>query len=95
MIVAAEDVTRGKPDPEGYERALALVNAGLRQPVAAADVLVFEDSVMGLESARAAGMRCVVVEGTTPRDRLGDADAIVSALDWSIPMVEGWNEHAQ
>ena len=95
VIVAAEDVTRGKPDPEGYLRALELVNAGLREPVAAADVLVFEDSIMGLESAHAAGMRCVVVEGTMAPEHLDQADAVVSALNWSIPLVEGWNEHAE
>ena len=50
---------------------------------------------MGLESAHAAGMRCVVVEGTMPRERLDQADAVVSALNWSIPLVEGWNEHAE
>lgn len=95
VIVAAEDVARGKPDPEGYLRALELVNAGLREPVAAADVLVFEDSIMGLEAAHAAGMRCVVVEGTMAAEHLDQADAVVSALNWSIPLVEGWNEHAQ
>lgn len=95
VVVSAESVERGKPDPEGYLLALERLNATLPEPVAAAGVLVFEDSTMGLESALAAGMRCVAVEGTTPRDRLRDADAIVSALDWSIPLVEGWNEHAK
>jgi beta-phosphoglucomutase len=94
VLVAAEDVERGKPDPEGYVRALELVNARLAEPVAAADVLVFEDSLLGLASAHAAGMRCAVVEGTTPRERLGDADAVMSALDWSIPLVEGWHGDA-
>ncbi len=95
VIVAAEDVKRGKPDPEGYRRALELVNAGLREPIPAADVLVFEDSIMGLESAHAAGMRCVVVEGTMASEHLDQADAVVSTLNWSIPLVEGWNEHAE
>ncbi len=94
VLVAAEDVQHGKPDPEGYVRALELLNVGRLAPVAAADVLVFEDSLLGLAAAHAAGMRCVVVEGTTPRAKLGHADAIVSALDWSIPLVEGWGEDA-
>lgn len=94
VVVSAEDVERGKPDPEGYLLALERLNRSLARPVAAADVLVFEDSPMGVESAKAAGMWCVAVEGTTPVDRLGDADAIVSALDWSIPIVEGWGQHA-
>ena len=94
VVVSAENVERGKPDPEGYLLALEWLNQRLLEPVIAADVLVFEDSTMGLESALAAGMRCVAVEGTTPRHLLESADAIVSALDWSIPLVEGWNEHA-
>ena len=53
--VTSEAVTRGKPDPEGYLRAAALLGA---EP---ADVVVFEDAPAGIASARAAGMRTVVV----------------------------------
>ena len=55
VTVMAEDVSAGKPDPDGYVRAAALL--GLE----ADDVLVFEDAAAGIESARAAGMRVVVV----------------------------------
>ncbi|MEV8148727.1 HAD-IA family hydrolase [Arthrobacter sp. NPDC080073] len=53
--VTSEAVTRGKPDPEGYLAAAALLGA---EP---ADVVVFEDAPAGIASARAAGMRTVVV----------------------------------
>jgi sugar-phosphatase len=53
--VTSESVTRGKPDPEGYLRAAALLGT---EP---ADVVVFEDAPAGVASARAAGMRTVVV----------------------------------
>jgi sugar-phosphatase len=53
--VTSEAVTRGKPHPEGYLRAAALLGA---EP---ADVVVFEDAPAGIASARAAGMRTVVV----------------------------------
>ena len=53
--VTSEAVTRGKPDPEGYLTAAALLGA---EP---ADVVVFEDAPAGIASARAAGMRTVVV----------------------------------
>ncbi|MGM7775965.1 HAD-IA family hydrolase [Arthrobacter sp. KNU-44] len=53
--VTSEAVTRGKPDPEGYLRAAALLGA---EP---ADVVVFEDAPAGIASALAAGMRTVVV----------------------------------
>jgi beta-phosphoglucomutase len=87
VVVAAEDVSRGKPDPEGYVVALERLNRTLPEPVDAKDVLVFEDSDQGLAAAVAAGMRCIVIEGTSPPDRLGAAAALVPALDWSIPAV--------
>jgi HAD superfamily hydrolase (TIGR01509 family) len=76
-IVAAEDVTDGKPDPAGYLRALALLDGGL----AAADVVVLEDTEAGVASAKAAGMRCLAVLGTLAPARLAQADEIVSAID--------------
>jgi sugar-phosphatase len=57
VVVAAEDVTRGKPDPEGYLRAAALLG---HDP---AETVVFEDAPAGIESARASGAQVVVVGG--------------------------------
>jgi len=54
-IVPADDVEAGKPHPEGYLRALAILDGGLRPE----DVLVFEDTEAGVASAKSAGMRCV------------------------------------
>jgi len=73
--VTADDVSRGKPDPEGYRIALELVGAGADSSVA------FEDSEPGVDAARAAGIHCVAVLGTLPRERLARADAIVERLD--------------
>ena len=53
--ISADDVTRGKPHPEGY------LLAARRLGVKPAECLVFEDSRAGLEAARAAGMRSAVV----------------------------------
>jgi len=53
VIVTADDVRRGKPDPEVYLRAAA----GLRVPPT--ECLVFEDSVVGVHAARTAGMRVI------------------------------------
>jgi len=77
VIVAAEDVERGKPDPAGYGRALELLGGGL----APHDVLAFEDSEAGVASAKAARLRCVAVLGTHPAERLRVADEIVEAID--------------
>ncbi|MGG7465403.1 MULTISPECIES: HAD-IA family hydrolase [unclassified Plantibacter] len=55
VIVAAEDVTSGKPDPQGYLAAAA------RLGLEPADVVVFEDADAGLRAGVAAGMQVVVV----------------------------------
>ena len=57
VVVPAEDVTHGKPDPEGYLRAAELLG---QRP---ADTVVFEDAPAGIESARGAGAQVVVVGG--------------------------------
>jgi HAD superfamily hydrolase (TIGR01509 family) len=75
-VVAAEDVRRGKPDPEGYLAALARLDG-----LAAHEVLVVEDSGPGVAAARAAGMRVAGVLGTTPRAGLAAADVVLERLD--------------
>lgn len=55
VLVCADDVTRGKPDPEGYLRAAA----GLG--VTPADVVVVEDAPAGVAAGRAAGCRVIGV----------------------------------
>src|SRR5436853_418295 len=56
-IVSAEDVSAGKPSPEGFLRALERLR--VRVPhLAPRDCLVVEDSQPGVEGARRAGMRC-------------------------------------
>ena len=55
VVVPAEDVSRGKPDPEGYLLAASLLGCS------APETVVFEDAPAGIESARAAGAQVVVV----------------------------------
>jgi sugar-phosphatase len=76
-IVTADDVAAGKPDPDGYLRALALLDGGL----AAGDVLAFEDTEVGVASAKAAGLRCVGVTRTLGAARLAQADELIPQLD--------------
>ena len=54
-VVTADDVTRGKPDPEPYELALA------RLGVDASHSVAFEDSDPGVEAARGAGIPTIDV----------------------------------
>lgn len=72
-LVAADDITRGKPDPEPYllgARALG---------VDPADCVVFEDAPAGLQAGRAAGMRTVALATTHRADEL-NADLVVTDL---------------
>jgi beta-phosphoglucomutase len=81
-IVAAEDVPNAKPQPDGYLRALTLLDGDL----AAGDVLVFEDTEAGVAAAKRAGMRCFAVLGTLAPERLAQADEIVERID--VPLIE-------
>jgi beta-phosphoglucomutase len=80
FIVTSDDIDRGKPDPEGYLRALSLFH----ENVDAGAVLVLEDSEAGVASAKAAGMRCFAVLGTLPPERLAQADEIVERIDVAL-----------
>ncbi len=70
QIVSAEDVTRGKPDPQVF------LAAGARLGVPPVRCIVVEDAPLGVEGARRAGMRSVGVS----RTRTLDADLFVQSL---------------
>ncbi len=78
-IVAADDVHRGKPDPEVF------LLAARRLGVAPARSVVFEDAPAGIEAGLAAGMRVVGVTTTHPADRLARAHLTVARLDALTP----------
>ena len=80
VLVAADDVTHGKPHPEGYLRALE----GLGDGLAPGEVVAFEDTEAGIAAARGAGLRCIAVRGTLPDERLAAADAIVDEIDLEL-----------
>jgi beta-phosphoglucomutase len=77
VIVSADDVTAGKPNPESYRLALACLDDGIH----AEEVVVFEDTEAGVAAAKGAGMRCLAVLGTLAPERLGQADEIVERID--------------
>lgn len=83
-IISAEDVSHGKPNPEGFTKALALLNRTQHPapPIAAAACLAIEDSLAGIEGARAAGMRCLAVANSYPDSALrqAGAEAVVATL---------------
>lgn len=81
-IVAAEDVRRGKPDPEIFLKALAQLNAAMAgNPISTAECLVIEDSKEGIKGARRAGMKCLAVANSHPAQLLNEATSVVSSLE--------------
>ena len=74
-IISADDVERGKPDPEPYRRGAELL--GFR----AEDCLVVEDAPSGVGAGKAAGCRVLGVLGTHSAGELGGADWIAGSLE--------------
>jgi len=75
-IVGSDDVAHGKPDPEGYAKALAALD------VDPADSLVVEDTEAGIAAGRAAGVgRVVALQTTLDPHRLAEADELIDRLD--------------
>jgi HAD superfamily hydrolase (TIGR01509 family) len=86
-LVTAEDVTRGKPDPEVF------LTAAKKLGVEPAGAVVFEDALVGIQAAQAAGIRVVAVTTTEPREKLGHADWVVDRLD-ELSVDALWGSHA-
>ncbi len=81
-IVAAEDVTKGKPDPEGYLLTARLVSerAKLKEPLKPADCLVVEDAPAVIHSVRKADFKTLAVATSYPRASLGEANWVCDSL---------------
>jgi beta-phosphoglucomutase len=82
-IVASGDTPRSKPAPDPYAKAVDL----LRPSTTAAGLdpegcfVAIEDSNWGIESARAAGLRCIGIAQTYPADTLHGAHAVLPSID--------------
>lgn len=74
VFVTADDVARGKPEPDPYLLAATRLGFEPRRCV------VIEDAPAGIAAARAAGAFVVAVTTTTSPDRLDAADGIIAAL---------------
>jgi beta-phosphoglucomutase len=79
-IVTAEDTPRSKPFPDPFIKALGLLNQKYDQRVEAGQCLVIEDSIHGVRAALEAGMRCLAVTNSYPREKLTEANRIVDSL---------------
>jgi HAD superfamily hydrolase (TIGR01509 family) len=80
-VVSAEDVTRGKPDPEPFLKALSLINSARRESIEPRHCLVIEDSIHGVRAAHEAGMLCLAVTNSYHTDALSQAERVVESLE--------------
>jgi sugar-phosphatase len=74
VLVSADSVSRGKPDPEPY------LLAAQRLGVAPGRCTVFEDAPAGVAAGHAAGMRVVALTTTVSAAELNGADRVVATL---------------
>ncbi len=78
IVVGAADVARGKPNPDGF------LLAAERCAVPPERCIVFEDAPLGVEAARRAGMRCVVLTTTLPANAFDEFENVIAiAADFS------------
>lgn len=82
-IISAEVATRSKPDPQGYLMALEALRASHGEGLEAERCVVFEDSLAGIQSGKAAGMRTIGVSNTYDEAQLREAgaEAVVATLE--------------
>jgi beta-phosphoglucomutase len=75
VVVSGDDVHKGKPDPEIYLRTASLLQTDPKE------CLVFEDSLMGIESAKKAGMTCIAISSTHEKSQLKEADFVIDKFE--------------
>ncbi|MGH9502603.1 MAG: HAD family hydrolase [Terriglobales bacterium] len=74
VLVSADDVSKGKPDPEPYLMGAKLL------AVNPAECLVIEDAPAGIRAAHAGGMKAIGITSTYPSPELHEADSVVQKL---------------
>ncbi|MCZ7396418.1 MAG: HAD family phosphatase [Candidatus Methanoperedens sp.] len=70
-IVTGNDVTAGKPSPEPYLKAVRMVG------ISNDECIVIENSPLGVESAKRAGLFCIAIPTYVEAQRLKDADVVL------------------
>jgi sugar-phosphatase len=75
ILITADDVTRGKPDPQPYDKASQALG------IAPSACTVIEDTPAGVAAAKAAGMTVVAVATTHAPAALAAADDVVADMD--------------
>ncbi len=78
-VVTGADVRIGKPDPEIFLRAAEKLG------MPPTECVVLEDAVVGVQAAKAAGMKCVALIDTSTAEQLAGADLVVDSLSELSP----------
>jgi beta-phosphoglucomutase len=82
VIVSAEDVDVGKPDPRGYVLTARLLSEKLpgRKPLKPADCLIVEDAPTVIHEVKRVGFPTLAVTTSYPAEKLAEADYVVPSL---------------
>jgi len=75
-VVNSSHISKGKPDPEIYLKTASILG------VMPENCLVFEDAVVGINSAKAAGMKVIALATTQPKEELAAADLIIDNFNF-------------
>jgi len=81
-IVAGDNVKEGKPHPEPYLRAARILN------ISPAQCIVIENAPYGIESAKKAGMFCIALATSLPKEYLRRSDVVVDELKEITGIIE-------
>jgi beta-phosphoglucomutase len=81
-IVTGDSVRNGKPHPEPYLKAARLLGLD------SSECVVIENAPLGVESAKGAGMFCIALTTSLPRQYLGKADVIADRLEEVSGLIE-------
>jgi beta-phosphoglucomutase len=80
-VITADDISRGKPNPEGYLKGIRALNLPPEK------IVVIEDTPRGIEAAKAAGLKCIAVCHTVDASHLKQADIILPTVNDVTPDV--------
>ncbi len=90
VIVSAEDVANGKPDPQGFRLTIKRLSATCGRAIRPDRCVAVEDAPAGIQAAQAAGLKVLAVANSYPPDRLKDAQRVVASLaEVTLDTLEG------
>ena len=75
LLINGDDVKDGKPSQQGF--LLGAKKLGVEPK----NCVVMEDAIVGVQAAKRAGMHCIAVANTCPREDIAEADIVVDSLE--------------